>query len=50
VGEAAEEEGEEGCAWWRSGGGGGLGLVESIYINITVNVDCPIARSTAPND
>jgi hypothetical protein len=50
VGEAAEEEGEEGCAWWRSGGGGGLGLVESIYINITMNVDCPIARSTAPND
>jgi hypothetical protein len=32
--EAAEEKGEEGCAWWRSGGGG-LGLVESIYTNIT---------------
>jgi hypothetical protein len=44
------EEGEEGCAWWRSGGGGGLGLVESIYINITMNVDRPIARSTAPSD
>jgi hypothetical protein len=49
VGEAAEDEGEEVCAWWRSGGGG-LGLVESIYINITMNVDRPIARSTAPND
>jgi hypothetical protein len=48
--EAAEEEGEEGCVWWRSGGGGGLGLVESIYINITMNVDRPIARSTAPGD
>jgi hypothetical protein len=48
--EAAKEEGEEGCAWWRSGGGGGLWLVESIYINITMNVDRPIARSTASSD
>jgi hypothetical protein len=50
--EAAEEEGDEGCAWWRSGEGGWglLGLVESIYINITVNVDRPVARSTAPSD
>jgi hypothetical protein len=28
----------------------GLGLVESIYINITMNVDRPIASSTAPSD
>jgi hypothetical protein len=51
--EAARQGGgggrREGCAWWRSGGGG-LGLVESIYINITMNVDRPIARSTAPSD
>jgi hypothetical protein len=46
--EATEEEGERGCGWWRSEGGGwGLGL-ESIYINITMNVDRSIARSTAP--
>jgi hypothetical protein len=31
---------------WRRG----LGLEESIYINITMNVDRPIARSTAPSD
>jgi hypothetical protein len=48
--EAVEEEGEEGCVWWRSRGGGGLGLVESIYINVTMNFDRPIARSTAPGD
>jgi hypothetical protein len=48
--EAAEEEGEEGCIWWRSGGGEGLGLVESIYINIMMNVDRSIARSTALGD
>jgi hypothetical protein len=28
----------------------GLGLVELIFINITMNFDLPIARSTAPGD
>jgi hypothetical protein len=62
--EAADQGGSK--AGRRQGGGGsgrrgrlrlvekwrrrGLGLVESIYINITMNFDRPIARSTAPGD
>jgi hypothetical protein len=57
------QRGESEAARQGGGGGGrrgrlrlvekwmrGLGLVESIYINITMNVDRPIARSTSPSD
>jgi hypothetical protein len=58
------QRGESEAARQGGGGGGrrgrlrlvekwrrrGLGLVESIYINITMNVDRPITRSRAPSD
>jgi hypothetical protein len=57
------QRGESEAARQGGGGGGrrgrlhlvekwrrGLGLVESIYINIMMNVDRLIARSTAPSD